>query len=89
MKKQLLLVCCLLLSAGITVAQPQKKLPAKQALPELKKMLTGTGLRRAAARNAWFASTAGRKPGSSTGTICGGTKARPLLKITSLFIRDR
>ena len=35
---------CLLLSAGITAAQSQKKLPSKQAVPELTKMLTGTGL---------------------------------------------
>lgn len=35
---------CLLLSAGITIAQSQKKLPAKPAVPELTKMLTGTGL---------------------------------------------
>lgn len=44
MKKQLLIMLCLLFSAGITIAQPQKKLPSKQAVPELTKMLTGTGL---------------------------------------------
>lgn len=44
MKKQFVVIFSLLFSAGITIAQSQKKLPAKQAVPELSKMLTGTGL---------------------------------------------
>ena len=44
MKKQLLFTLLLLLLAGTTFAQPRQKPPAKKALPELTKLLSGTGL---------------------------------------------
>ncbi len=44
MKKYLLSVCCFLLVAGISFAQPKPKPAVKQIVPELKKILTGTGL---------------------------------------------
>lgn len=44
MKKQLLVMTCLLLSAGIAIAQSQNKLPVERAVPELTKVLNGTGL---------------------------------------------
>jgi hypothetical protein len=44
MKKQLLFTFCLLLLAGIAFAQPKQKPAVKQAVPELKKILNGTGL---------------------------------------------
>ena len=44
MKKQLLFTFCLVLLAGISFAQPKQKPPVKQAVPELKKLLSGTGL---------------------------------------------
>lgn len=37
-------VCCLLLTAGISFAQPKPKPAVKQAVPELQKLLTGSGL---------------------------------------------
>ena len=35
---------CFLLSTGIAFTQPKSKTPAKKAVPELKKILSGTGL---------------------------------------------
>ncbi len=42
--KYLLIVCCLLLAAGISFAQTKPKPAVKQAVPELQKLLTGSGL---------------------------------------------
>ena len=44
MKKHLLCMLCFLLSAGIAFTQTKPKPPVKQALPELKKIVSGTGL---------------------------------------------
>lgn len=44
MRKRLLVFCCLVLLTGISVARSKKKLPEMQAVLELTKMLTGTGL---------------------------------------------
>jgi hypothetical protein len=44
MKKYLLYMLCILLSASISFAQTKPKMTVKQPIPELKKMLTGTGL---------------------------------------------
>ena len=44
MTKKLFFLCCLLFSATILFAQSKPKTPVKQAVPELKKLLTGTGL---------------------------------------------
>lgn len=42
--KYLLFVCCFLLTAGISFAQPKPKPAVKQTVPQLQKLLTGTGL---------------------------------------------
>ena len=44
MKKYFLFMFCFLLSTGIVFAQPKSKTPPKKPLPELQKILTGTGL---------------------------------------------
>lgn len=44
MMKYYFFVCCLLLTAGISFAQPKPKPAVKQAVPELQKLLTGSGL---------------------------------------------
>lgn len=44
MNKYFLFMVCFLLSAGIVFAQPKSKTPAKKPVPELQKILTGTGL---------------------------------------------
>ncbi len=44
MKKQLPFAFFLLFLTGITFAQSKQKPPVKQAVPELKKLLSGTGL---------------------------------------------
>jgi len=44
MKKQLLFTFCLALLTGIAFAQPKQKQPVKQAVSELKNLLSGTGL---------------------------------------------
>ena len=44
MKKYFLFMFCFLLSTGIVFAQLKSKTPAKKTVPELKKILTGTGL---------------------------------------------
>jgi hypothetical protein len=44
MRKILLATLYLLLSAGITYSQSKQKPPVKQNVPELKKLLSGTGL---------------------------------------------
>jgi starvation-inducible outer membrane lipoprotein len=44
MKKYLLCVSCLLLSAGIAFTQTKPKTIVKKSIPELQKLLTGTGL---------------------------------------------
>lgn len=44
MKKQLLFTICLILSAGIAFSQIKPKATATQPVPELKKILTGSGL---------------------------------------------
>ncbi len=44
MIKSLLFIYCLLFSTGIAFGQTKQKLPIKPAIPELKKLMTGTGL---------------------------------------------
>jgi hypothetical protein len=43
MKKYFLFIFCFLLSASIAFAQSKPKTPVKKAVPELQKLLTGTG----------------------------------------------
>ncbi|MGZ8559518.1 MAG: hypothetical protein ACXWWC_14335 [Chitinophagaceae bacterium] len=44
MKKYFLFMFCFLLLAGIVFGQPKAKSPVKKTVPELQKILTGTGL---------------------------------------------
>lgn len=44
MKKLLICMLCLLLSAGIAFTQTKPKLPVKQTLPEMKKLFIGSAL---------------------------------------------